>query len=237
MREPLPTKDSAEHLNHTTRVLLIGERFLLLDALRLALSADEIDVAAVGTRRHGVEEAIGTFHPAVVVFDGSETPIGAISLSIRSLKKNEVIVVGIASESVSVAAAQMVSAGADCVLGLDTGFEDLAETIKRALEGQVTVPLDRRYVLEKLLRDYRTAEQQRWLRFEELTDRERSIFALVYEGMSADQIADNACVSVSTVRSHIRSILRKLDVNSQLSAVAMARSQNWFATDSMTGVA
>jgi len=36
-------------------------------------------------------------------------------------------------------------------------------------------------------------------------------------------------VSVSTVRTHVRSILSKLNVHSQLSAVAMARSNGWFA--------
>ncbi len=220
---------NASPTDHATRVLLVGERFLLLDALRLALTADKINVAVVGTKRQGVEEAVNLFHPGVVVFDGSGTPIGAIALSIRSLKKHDVIVVGIASESVSVEAAQMASAGADCVLGLDTGFDDLAETISQALDGQAILPLDRRYILEQLLREHRTAEQRRWLRFEELTERERAIFALVYEGMSADQIADDACVSLSTVRTHIRNILCKLDVNSQLAAVAMARAQDWFA--------
>ena len=227
----------ASPTDRTTRVLLVGERFLLLDALRLALTADKIDVAAVGTSRYGLEEAMNIFRPGIVVFDGSETPVGAIALSIRALKKHDLVVVGIASESVSVEAAQMVSAGADCVLGLDTGFEDLAETINRALDGEVTLALDRKYILEQLLRDHRTAEQRRWLRFEELTERERAIFALVYEGMSADQIAEDACVSISTVRSHIRSILTKLDVHSQLAAVAMARAQDWFAAESLAETA
>ena len=42
------------------------------------------------------------------------------------------------------------------------------------------------------------------------------------EGRSAGDIADALTVSLSTVRSHIRAILRKLNVNSQLAAVAIA---------------
>jgi DNA-binding CsgD family transcriptional regulator len=42
------------------------------------------------------------------------------------------------------------------------------------------------------------------------------------EGRSAAEIATTLVVSLTTVRSHIRSILRKLNVNSQLAAVALA---------------
>jgi len=42
------------------------------------------------------------------------------------------------------------------------------------------------------------------------------------EGRTASEIATTLVVSLTTVRSHIRSILRKLNVNSQLAAVALA---------------
>jgi DNA-binding NarL/FixJ family response regulator len=42
------------------------------------------------------------------------------------------------------------------------------------------------------------------------------------EGRAAAEIATTLVVSLTTVRSHIRSILRKLNVNSQLAAVALA---------------
>jgi DNA-binding NarL/FixJ family response regulator len=42
-------------------------------------------------------------------------------------------------------------------------------------------------------------------------------------GMNADEIARVLCLSKSTVRTHIRNILRKLHVHSTLAAVALAR--------------
>ncbi len=234
MRETQAKNRDATLVDHEPRVLLIGERFLLLDALRLALAAKQVDVAVVGTQRDGVAEAAKAFSPELIVFDGSGSSVASIARSIRSLKESNATLVGIAAESVSVEAAQMMHAGADRVLGLDTGFEDLASAINQALSGQSAMPLDRRYVLEELLREHRTREHQRWVRFGELTAQERVIFAMVYEGMSADQIAEDACLSVSTVRSHIRGILKKLNVNSQLSAVAMARTQDWFSSEPLT---
>lgn len=55
-----------------------------------------------------------------------------------------------------------------------------------------------------------------------LTPSERRVLCYMMEGRSAVEIASTLVVSVTTVRSHIRSILRKLHVNSQLAAVALA---------------
>ena len=55
-----------------------------------------------------------------------------------------------------------------------------------------------------------------------LTPSERRVLFYLMEGRSATEIATTLVVSLTTVRSHIRSILRKLNVNSQLAAVALA---------------
>ena len=55
-----------------------------------------------------------------------------------------------------------------------------------------------------------------------LTDREKFVLAELIEGHCAEEIANAAYVSISTVRSQIKAILQKLGVNSQLAAVAQA---------------
>ncbi|MDH3607344.1 MAG: response regulator transcription factor [Acidimicrobiia bacterium] len=218
-----------ERRGDPSRVLVIGDQSLLLDALRIGLESENLEVATVGTNHESWEPVLQAFDPYLVVFEASGQA-GEQSLAVISrLKVTERVVLGIARDAVSVAAARMVDAGADCTQGLDDGFESLLASIRRCLSGNVVMPLDQRYVLESLLRQHRKAEASRWLRFRELSPRERDIFASVYEGLSAEQIAEEACVSVSTVRTHVRSILSKLNVHSQLSAVAMARSNGWFA--------
>ena len=56
----------------------------------------------------------------------------------------------------------------------------------------------------------------------ELTPAERRVLLQMMHGRSATEIAAEQVVALSTVRTHIRSILRKLNVNSQLAAVAVA---------------
>jgi DNA-binding CsgD family transcriptional regulator len=60
-----------------------------------------------------------------------------------------------------------------------------------------------------------------------LTASERRVLFYLTTGRSAQDIADDLVVSVTTVRSHIRSILRKLGVRSQLAAVAIANGQDF----------
>jgi len=55
-----------------------------------------------------------------------------------------------------------------------------------------------------------------------LTAREWEVLDLLCRRLSTDEIADTLVLSTETVRSHIKSILRKLRVSSRGEAVAMA---------------
>ena len=54
-----------------------------------------------------------------------------------------------------------------------------------------------------------------------LTNREREVVRGIVDGKHASQIADEMFVSVSTVRSHIKSVHSKLDVHSEKELIAM----------------
>ena len=60
------------------------------------------------------------------------------------------------------------------------------------------------------------------LRLAWLTPRERVVLTHLMRGHTVEQIAAVEYVNVCTVRSHVRSILMKLGVRTQLAAVAMA---------------
>ena len=57
-----------------------------------------------------------------------------------------------------------------------------------------------------------------------LTPREWEIIDLLVESKTTDQIADRWSLSTETVRSHVKNILRKLDVRSREEAVAVAQA-------------
>ena len=56
---------------------------------------------------------------------------------------------------------------------------------------------------------------------------EQEVLGLLVVGKSADEISAELFVSLATVRTHVRAILRKLGVNSQLAAVVLAQRSGW----------
>jgi DNA-binding NarL/FixJ family response regulator len=56
-----------------------------------------------------------------------------------------------------------------------------------------------------------------------LSPRQREVLVLLAHGMRSREIATRLGLSETTVRNHIREILRRLDSHSQLEAVARAR--------------
>lgn len=55
-----------------------------------------------------------------------------------------------------------------------------------------------------------------------LSEREREIIALVADGFTAQQIADKLFVSLDTVETHKRNVIKKLEANNAAHAVAKA---------------
>lgn len=105
-------------------------------------------------------------------------------------------------------------------------FETLVEGIRQAARGTLHHPAD----IDRLraeLQMSRVREEARHARFVELTAAERAVLAAICTGETARQIAERQFVAVSTIRSHIRGILTKLEVRNQAAAIALARDAGW----------
>ena len=88
-----------------------------------------------------------------------------------------------------------------------------------AAGGDVGDDAERQALVERWLAE-RSDREVLLERIESLTPRERTVLRLLFAGEKVRAIADLLGISEATVRSHVRSMLRKLGVNSQLAAVA-----------------
>lgn len=111
--------------------------------------------------------------------------------------------------------------GADLVVASGIGVEVVSELLVDLAAGRK--PTDQRRKRRELIRAWRTFAEQRSelsARLQTLTDREEEVLQGLHGGLSVKAIAEQSEVAEATVRSQVKSILRKLDVNTQLAAVA-----------------
>ncbi|MGF1817544.1 response regulator [Vibrio splendidus] len=107
----------------------------------------------------------------------------------------------------------IVKAGADGYLLKDTEPDELIELLKQAHHG------DKAYssVVSRYLND---AESRNDI-FDQLTEREMQILQEVAKGYRNKQIADHLFISESTVKVHMKSLLKKLQVPSRTAATVL----------------
>ncbi|GAA3433902.1 LuxR family transcriptional regulator [Kutzneria kofuensis] len=130
----------------------------------------------------------------------------------------QVLVVTGSSSRNRIAAA--VVAGAIGWVSKSAPFEQLVQAAAAAVNGRSMLSEQERRELYELHR----GDQDRTRLLDRLTVREREVLDRLAAGQRAAKVAEEFVVSVATVRSQIRSILAKLEVGSQLEAVALARS-------------
>ena len=135
----------------------------------------------------------------------------ALTLSLRQIGMR-VLAVGVGASEIALA--ECVVQGAENAFGLD----ELPSQLMNAL-----APSDSP--------DHHSLNNERLGRLLLLTRSERRVLYHLTTGATAIEIAEKLVLSLATVRSHIRSILRKLEVSSQLAAVAIAQGHSTRSSD------
>lgn len=115
----------------------------------------------------------------------------------------------------------LLAAGTAAVLPADGSLEHMTTVVSRIVEGEPVMDEDRRVELVSAWEEKRAENELLSARVALLSPRERQVLALLSEGCKVVDIATLLGVAETTVRSQIKSIRRKLGVDSQLRAVAM----------------
>jgi two-component system nitrate/nitrite response regulator NarL len=116
-------------------------------------------------------------------------------------------------------------AGATGVISKTAPLDELIYLIGHCANG--TFPNEHNQELLSQLRDQRLEKGQDLRVFDTLTGRERDVLAAMVNGRRVEEMTKELFVTETTVRTHVRGVLRKLAVRSQLAAVARARAAGW----------
>lgn len=204
-------------------VLIVDDHELVRSALVTALAARGLAVSAIGPHEliaRGREPA-----PAggLVLLDldlGDDLDGARLVPGLRHAGWRVLVVTGSTDEA---RIASAVAAGAAGWVSKSAPFDDLVEGAVRAAEGRQLLDEAERSRLLELAAVSRHDDDELERRWSRLTPREAQVAESLGDGLRPTAIAEQAYVSVATVRTQIRSILGKLEVRSQLEAAALAR--------------
>jgi len=221
--------DEAQPRSASARIAIVEDHALLAESVGLALRGEGFDVVLGDLT--GAEALLASVSPgpALLVLLDLELgqPIGDGATLIPALRKAgaRVLVVSGSRDVMRVAAA--LEAGAIGHVGKEQPFDVLLATVLRAVAGQPVFDSFERQELLAQLRRHRADESRRLGPFQALTPKERQVLDALSAGRSVERIATDWVLSEATVRTQVRGVLNKLDVRSQLAAVAKARAAGW----------
>ncbi len=204
-------------------VLVVDDQALVACSIALALRGVGIAARALPPARVG-ELAHQPAPPGgLVLLDLDHGPDAVATVPRLRRSGWRVLLVTGSPDETPVALA--LAAGASGWVHKSQPFEELVRLATRAAEGRPVLSAPERARMLAVADAARTAEHRAGDRWSRLTPRERQIVDRIVAGRRPAAIADEFVVSLATVRSHIRSILAKLGVGSQLEVAALARTR------------
>ena len=213
-------------ISRSTTVLLVEDHRVLAESFAAMLKQDPaIELAGIAATTLDAIALAERLKPDVVVMDvrlpdgsGIEAA-GAIKATVPTTR-----VIFLTAYDNDETLWRAIGAGGAAFIPKSEAPEVVVEAIKRVAGGEVLLEPGK-------IRDAiawhgarRRYEQQRDVIVRSITPREMEILRLLSAGGSSSTIAARLHVSQATVKTHIRSLLAKLDVHSQLQAVAKAQA-------------
>jgi DNA-binding NarL/FixJ family response regulator len=205
------------------RVLIVDDQSLVRTGFRMILEA-ETDVEVVGEAADGAEalDAAAEVKPDVILMDVRMPNVDGLEATRRLLdgKTEGPRVLILTTFDLDEYVYEALRVGASGFLLKDTPPEQLVEAIHVVANGDALLsPVITRRVIEQFVRRPPDSVRKPAPELEELTARELEMLRYVARGLSNAEIAKEAYVSETTVKTHVAHILMKLGLRDRVQAV------------------
>jgi len=208
------------------RVLIVDDQSLVRAGFRMILESEE-GIEVVGESADGAEalEAAAELSPDVILMDVRMPNVDGLEATRRLLegKAEGPRVLILTTFDLDEYVYEALRVGASGFLLKDTPPEQLVEAIHVVSNGDALLsPVITRRVIEEFVRRPPESVRKPPPELEELTVRELEMLRYVARGLSNAEIAKEAYVSETTVKTHIAHILMKLHLRDRVQAVVFA---------------
>jgi DNA-binding NarL/FixJ family response regulator len=194
------------------RVLIADDHVTVLEGLA-AIIARQPDMMVAAEAADG-QEAVELWikhQPDVTLLDLRMPKLDGVS-AIERIRKQDASarVIVLTTYETDTEILRAIKAGTKAYLSKDSRREELLDCIRRVNQGETCIPAS---LVEKVAAG---------LCSESLTGRELNVLELLARGKSNKEIGVSLYISETTVKSHLRSIFRKLNVLSRTEAITVA---------------
>jgi DNA-binding NarL/FixJ family response regulator len=205
-------------------VLIVEDHQVVAEGLAVLLNEHpELRVVALASTVGEVEHLADVERIDVVLADyWLPDGTGAEAAAVLRAHQPDVAIVFLSADDSDQVILAALEAGAAGYLVKSSGGADVADAVRRAVDGEILVPARQLAKLLARRREQSRRSEEHARRLDSLTPRERQILSLMTEGMDNRDIARELNISYTTVRSHVRHLLSKMGARSKLEAVVRA---------------
>jgi two-component system, NarL family, nitrate/nitrite response regulator NarL len=219
----------------TQSVAVVDDHALLAQSVVWTLQTSGLSATAFDHRDPDLVEHLHTYD--LVLMDlmlGSADQAGLGFTKALVAKDIPVIVVTALTDPVM--HARCIEIGAQAVISKAGTIDELVAAVRAVLAGERLLNDAARTQAVQMIKEARALPPPPdRLLLARLSVKERSVLGQLVDGHAAARIARDMRISLLTVRAHIRAILVKLDVHSQLEAVTLAMRYGWDLREAQPG--
>lgn len=210
------------------RVLLVDDHSLFRDGLARILNNQE-NFEVVGEATNGLEalEQALKLSPDLILMDVGMPVCDGLEATKRiksELPEMTIVMLTVSEENEDLFEA--IRNGAQGYLLKNIRRQEMVSLLEGAVNGEAAITPS---LAGRMLEEFRRIDRRPSLDPEELppalTQREKEVLTLVASGASNQETADKLCVSIHTVKTHMRNIMDKLQLTSRHEAVSYARRE------------
>lgn len=210
--------DNAEQI----RVVLVDDHQMVRQGLHLFLSTQP-GFEVVGEAENGASavKLVAQVKPDVVLMDLVMPEMDGLEATCQILSHNEEVEILVLTSYIDdEKVVSAINCGASGYLMKDVKPQELARAIRAVAGGEVYLQLEAATQLAHAVRP--ESDEPDEPAPDALTEREIEVLMLVARGLSNRDIAGELSISLKTVKGHVSSILRKLELESRVQAALYA---------------
>ena len=206
------------------KIYIIDDHALFRNGLISLLESRQISAKAAASPEQGLQE-IPDLLIDIILLDLRMPSMSGIDV-LKALKEQneQTPIVMLTTSTEERDLRDCLKHGAQGYLLKDMDPDELVDALNEVSTGSIVVAQDMTHVLAKVLRNELTDNEPS---FEALTNREKEVACQVAHGHSNKVIARELGISDGTVKLHVKSILKKLSLNSRVEVAVMVTEKGY----------